>query len=250
MNTFGIEITVENPAAEARAELGELKALLNQVEHGLKAARGKPGLWQRVKAALTPRPSTPSTPSTGSGCRVISEQARQVMDGDPLFLDYETTGLNRKSDRVVEVSVIDGRGRVLLSTLVNPQRPISPAASAVNGIFDADVADAPTWREVEPALRRLLAGRVVVAHNAEFDAKFTPFEVNWVCSKVLANEALGKADWLDVRDDWRVGGSLAARLLQLGLPAAQEHTAAGDCLSTLRLMRRLAGIPCEAELVY
>jgi DNA polymerase III epsilon subunit-like protein len=222
-NFFGIEITLEHPAAEARAELGELKTALQEIESAL---------------ALTPDPS----PAGG--------EAAALLALDPLFVDYETTGLNRRTDRVCEVTVIDRQGRVLLSTLVNPQMAISPAAGAVNGITDELVADAPTWRQVEPALRQLLAGRVVVAHNAPFEAKFTPFAANWVCSMALADRALGKAEWGAVKQDWRAGSSLRARLYQCRLPQAEAHTAAGDCLGALRLVRFLAGVSGEVELIY
>jgi hypothetical protein len=259
MQTFGIELTIQNPAAEARAELAQLKAALTGIESALagntpRLAQGtanKPGLWQRVKAAIAPaRPSTGSGRALAAGSgRVISEQARRVLaEGDPLFLDYETTGLYASQGaRVVEVSVINSQGRVVFSTLVNPQRPIPAEASAVHGIFNADVDGAPTWDDIAPALRFVLEHKTVVAFPARFERKFTPqdWAINWVCAKQLTDAALDNGQGHPAG-----AGSLAARLRQLGLELAEEHTAAGDSLSTLRLMRRLAGISGNVELVY
>jgi hypothetical protein len=169
------------------------------------------------------------------------QPATQLLSRSPLFLDLETTGL-KKTDAVVEVAVIDAQGHVLLSTLVNPGRPIPPEVSAINGLTDDLVADAPRWTDVEPLLEPILTGRVVVAHNAKFEAKFLPpWQIDWVCSKDLADATLGKQDGR---------GGLAARLAQLGLQPGPAHSAAGDCLSTLRLVKHLAGDPSPVQLTY
>ena len=62
--------------------------------------------------------------------------------GRAVILDVETTDLH---GRVCELAVIDTNGATLFDTLVNPGCPISPAATAVHGIIDADVTSAPTW---------------------------------------------------------------------------------------------------------
>ena len=60
-------------------------------------------------------------------------------------LDVETTGLNTgNGHRVCEIALLPSRGGKVLDTiesLINPQRPISPAASAVNRLTDWDNAD-------------------------------------------------------------------------------------------------------------
>ena len=89
-------------------------------------------------------------------------------------VDVETTGLSPKMDRVVEVGVVllDSRGEVEgeFETLVNPGRDVGP--TGLHGISASDVVDAPTFSDLAPHLRSLLAGRVVVAHNALFDLRF------------------------------------------------------------------------------
>jgi hypothetical protein len=237
---------------ELREELGEAKAMIADLEHMLEEQR----------PISTPRPVPPSEPITRRVVRrvqrsferrlpVLSPRARQVLDKqEPLFIDYETTGLSKR-DKIVEVCVMDGAGRVLLSTLINPERHIPADATAVNGISDGDVIDAPTWEEVAPDLEKLLTGRTVVAHNASFEAKYTPkWGIKWVCSKKLADEALGKAPYMAIAHNKLRGGSLEARMYQCKLPPGPEHTAAGDCISTLRLLRYLAGYSQPVDLIY
>jgi DNA polymerase III subunit epsilon len=96
-------------------------------------------------------------------------------------VDVETTGLSaRMGDRICEIAVVVAHGGKVvnqLQTLVNPQKPISRGASAVNGISDAMVRTAPTFREVAAAVSQILDGAVLVAHNASFDMAFLSSEM-------------------------------------------------------------------------
>ena len=96
-------------------------------------------------------------------------------------VDVETTGLSaRTGDRICEVAVVvarDGKPVDQFQSLVNPQRPISYGATAVNGISNAMVRDAPPFRKVAPMLAQALDGAVLVAHNASFDLSFLSGEM-------------------------------------------------------------------------
>ena len=89
-------------------------------------------------------------------------------------IDVETTGLSPATDRIVEIGVVllDERGEVEFEfdTLLDPGRDVGP--TGLHGIRASDVVEAPTFADVAPNLRSLLAGRVVVAHNALFDLRF------------------------------------------------------------------------------
>ena len=90
-------------------------------------------------------------------------------------IDTETTGLlpgNRH--RVIEIAVVllDAQGRFEHEwvTLLNPQRDLGP--QHIHGILTADVLAAPEFADVARHLGGLLAGRMVVGHNVEFDLGF------------------------------------------------------------------------------
>lgn len=160
------------------------------------------------------------------------------------FVDVETTGLRAASgDRVCEIGVAVYRGDELIAvvdTLVNPCRPISPGATAVNGLRDEDVRHAPTFAEVAGRVAEVLALGVPVAHNAPFDLSFLAREF---ALAGLPPAAPGAVDTL----------SLARRLLPFGrhglshlaaalsLPSpGQAHRALADALTTRHLLKRLA----------
>lgn len=92
--------------------------------------------------------------------------------------DVETTGLSARLDRIVDVAAVCVETGESFSTLVNPSRAIPVRASAVHGIADRDVRQAPTWSTAADRLwawleaRRRGRGVVFVAHNAPFDMAF------------------------------------------------------------------------------
>ena len=83
-----------------------------------------------------------------------------------VVLDTETTDLD---GQICELSIVDAHGRVLLDTLIRPACPITPAASAVHGLTDEDVVDAPTLPELWPTIAWLLRDARIAAYNAPFD---------------------------------------------------------------------------------
>lgn len=90
--------------------------------------------------------------------------------GDVLILDTETNGVGQNSE-VIEVSVINTKGDVLLDTLLKPKTmTMNPFAERVHGINLKMLRDAPSWFEVFPNLAEVADRRTILAWNASFDA--------------------------------------------------------------------------------
>ena len=96
-------------------------------------------------------------------------------------VDVETTGLSALAgDRICEVAIVTAKNGQIADqyqTLVNPGRPISYGASAVNGISNSMVRNAPSFRSIASDVLELLDGAVLVAHNASFDLSFISTEL-------------------------------------------------------------------------
>lgn len=89
------------------------------------------------------------------------------------FIDLETTGINVSADRIVEISVLkitpDGK-EDWISTRINPEMPIPSKSTAIHGITDDDVSEAPTFREIARNLAVFLEGTDLAGYNAiKFD---------------------------------------------------------------------------------
>lgn len=92
-----------------------------------------------------------------------------------VVFDLETTGLDPKKDRIVEIGSVkfDRRGIVArFSVLINPEIPMPSAASQVNHITDAMLKGKPVLNDALPDFIRFIGDAILIAHNASFDCGF------------------------------------------------------------------------------
>ena len=86
-----------------------------------------------------------------------------------IFFDLETTGTDISKDRIVEICYIkvmpDGR-EIEYTKRINPEMHIPEVASAVHGIYDADVKDCPTFKEVAREIANEFEGCDVAGFNS------------------------------------------------------------------------------------
>jgi DNA polymerase-3 subunit epsilon len=95
----------------------------------------------------------------------------------PIFIafDTETTGLEPKTDKIVEIGAVkfDRLGLIgRFSVLINPGIPMPAEAARVNGITDEMLRKQPPLEEVLPDFLRFIGKGILVAHNAPFDVSF------------------------------------------------------------------------------
>ena len=86
-----------------------------------------------------------------------------------VFFDLETTGVNITSDRIVEISYLKvyPNGNEISRTMrINPEIPIPEEASKVHGIYDADVADCPTFKQVAKEIAADFEGADIAGFNS------------------------------------------------------------------------------------
>ncbi len=89
------------------------------------------------------------------------------------FFDLETTGVNVSADRIVEISVLrvspDG-GEAVYTRKVNPEIPIPAESSLFHGIYDEDIKDAPTFKDVAHELADFISEADLAGYNSnKFD---------------------------------------------------------------------------------
>ncbi len=86
-----------------------------------------------------------------------------------MFLDLETTGINVVTDRIVEIALLkifpDGREEEKLQR-INPGIPIPAQSSAIHGIYDEDIKDAPLFKEVAKTFARFIEGCDLAGFNS------------------------------------------------------------------------------------
>lgn len=86
-----------------------------------------------------------------------------------VFFDLETTGVNISTDRIVElcyIKVYPNGNEESKSMRINPEMHIPETSSAVHGIYDEDVADCPTFKEIARNLAHTIEGCDLAGFNS------------------------------------------------------------------------------------
>lgn len=90
-------------------------------------------------------------------------------------IDLETTGLNPKRDKIIEIGAVKvERGQIvdLFETFVNPHRKLEEHIVHLTGITDADLSDAPDMTQVLPQVLAFIGEEVLLGHSILFDYSF------------------------------------------------------------------------------
>jgi len=168
------------------------------------------------------------------------------------FVDVETTGLDpHTGDRVCEIALLRVRGNQEIArfeSLVQPQRPMTPGAMAVNGITDAMLVDAPLFAALLPQVHALLQDAVLVAHNARFDVGFLRHEWQTAGHTLPSLAVVDTLALAQARYRFR-HNSLGAIASELGITPTALHRAMADVLTTWQVWQRFVATMRQEGLV-
>ena len=85
------------------------------------------------------------------------------------IFDLETTGINIGKDRIVEICILKvnpDASRESKTWLVNPEMYIPKESTAVHGITDDDVKDAPKFKDIAPKIIEMISGSDLAGFNS------------------------------------------------------------------------------------
>lgn len=158
---------------------------------------------------------------------------------DVVAVDIETTGLDPKRDRIVELALVgltdEGEIAWEWGSLVNPQRSVPPSATRIHGIIDADLKDSPPFRDVSGAVKGLISDKVLLAHNLRFDAGFLNAEFRRCRLEVPTGRGI---DTLQISRHFDPGAGshkLADACRRYGVELRGGHRAKQDAAAVARL---------------
>ncbi|MBE7169514.1 MAG: GIY-YIG nuclease family protein [Williamsia sp.] len=157
------------------------------------------------------------------------------------IVDIETTGGHAGANGITEIAVILHNGREVegqYQTLINPERPIPRYITALTGISNEMVQQAPSFQEVAAHIFSLLQHRIFVAHNVNFDYSFVKhhlqqhgYELNVkkLCTVRLSRKVF--PGYLKY--------SLGSICRELDIQISARHRALGDAEATALLFSRI-----------
>lgn len=163
-------------------------------------------------------------------------------------LDLETTGLNPKTDRIIEIGAVKVKAGEITSqmeTLVNPGRALEERIVELTGICDEQLADAPDIAEVLPELLTFIGEDILLGHAVLFDYSFVKkaavnhklvFEKSGIDTLRLARKFLPELE----------SRSLGALCRHFGI-AHNAHRALADAQATSVLYRKLTELFYEGH---
>ncbi|MEW6650684.1 MAG: 3'-5' exonuclease [Chloroflexota bacterium] len=179
--------------------------------------------------------------------QAIIAQSRQLIADKPVYIDTETTGLDRTAE-IVEIAVIDSDGSTLFHSLVKPFRPIPSELTQIHGIDNQMVEKAVSFPVIWTNLRAKILNRKIGFYNADFDLRmmrqsFEVYRLPWkdtlASFDVMQLYAALFGEWDPTRRAYRfVKLEDAGRRLKIPLP--NSHRAVDDALLTRALLHAIA----------
>jgi len=174
----------------------------------------------------------------------MSLPATPLLSLDAAVLDTETTSLDTKRARIIQIgAVLIQKGKILTGegyqSLVDPGEPIPPASTAIHGITDDAVKNAPSFAAVMPDLHAYLGQRPIIGFAIDFDMAMLKRE------HALANRPWRDFRYLDLRDLSMLLApplpefSLDTVAAWLGASGGRRHSALGDAQLTADAFLRL-----------
>lgn len=154
-------------------------------------------------------------------------------------VDVETSGLDARENRVLQVAVrqmrSDGALEASWSTLLDPG--CDPGPVEIHGLTRAKLAGAPHFDQVCAHLVAMLDGRVFVAHNASFDWRFLSAETNRCNTVINAQGRLCTIAMTRRLDIPTTSLRLEAVAQYWGVSQNAAHDAADDTRVTVEILR-------------
>ena len=159
---------------------------------------------------------------------------------DFVCIDLETTGLNPKRDRIIEIGAVrvrDGKITETFQQLIDPKQQLEERVETLTGIFSKELEGNPTIQQILPKLREFLGEDVLLGHRVLFDYSFLkrafinekiPFERKGIDTLKLARQFVTECE----------SKKLESLCIYYGIKH-QAHRALGDALATVELYQIL-----------
>lgn len=159
---------------------------------------------------------------------------------DFICIDLETTGLNPKRDRIIEIGAVKVRNGQIVDTfqqLIDPKQQLEERVETLTGISSKELEGQPTIQEVIPTLKEFLSEDVLLGHRVLFDYSFLkrafinekmPFERKGIDTLKLARQFVTDCESKKLES-----------LCKHYEIKHQAHRALGDAMATVELYQKL-----------
>ena len=172
---------------------------------------------------------------------VVHGMQEMTFDQEFVAFDLETTGLSSREDRIIEIGAVilkNGKELDRFQTFVDPERKLDRKIVELTGITDEMLAGAPKIEEALPKFLEFIGGRVLVAHNSDFDTAFIRSEcdrLGYTYNYTAADTLILSQNLLPQLNKFKLNIVSDA----LSLPDFNHHRAGDDALTCGLIMHKL-----------
>ncbi|MEP7135440.1 MAG: helicase C-terminal domain-containing protein [Chloroflexota bacterium] len=161
-------------------------------------------------------------------------------------IDIETTGLSEERDTIIEIGAVKFKGHRVeaeWTSLINPGKHIPEFISGLTGITDAEVRNAPKFRDIAQDLEAFVGNAPVIGHNVRFDLRF--LQKGGI---LRYNEVIDTYELAAVLMPTASRYNLGALGKQLGILLPATHRAMDDAKVTMAAFNKLFELARELPL--
>ena len=184
-------------------------------------------------------PSSFSANSKANQIKALIYMIDLKLDRPLAVFDIESTGTNRKFDRIIDLAIVkllpSGKSESI-TFRVNPEMPIPPESTAVHGITDDDVKDAPPFKQIARRVAEVLDGCDLGGFN------ISHFDIPLLCEEFIRAGIPFETESRRVVDAQRIFHKkvprdlVAALAYYCGEMHLDAHDAMGDVKATVRVL--------------
>lgn len=172
---------------------------------------------------------------------------------DQLFsiIDVETTGGGMNGNRITEICIVLLKGTTVIdkyTSLVNPEKYIPEKITALTGIDNDLVADAPKFHEIAATIEEFTRGAIFVAHNVNFDYNVLRNEFKSI-GHTFTRKKLCTVRLSRKLIPGLFSYSLGRLCDSINIPLQNRHRAEGDTDATVVLFQRLWSLDIHFEVM-
>ncbi len=172
---------------------------------------------------------------------IVERADDRPWDGPVVVLDFESTGLNTGSARIIEIGAVRmEKGTITASfdELVDPGEPLKPKITEVTHITDAMLSGKPRAEELLPKLMEFIGDCPIAAHNSAFDAALLRTELKRL-GRTFENPVMDTLTYARKLYPQLKSFRLNALCKHLGVSLKNAHRAVHDATATAQCLRRM-----------
>lgn len=165
-----------------------------------------------------------------------------------VIVDIETTGLEPEKSEIIEIGALKTEGKKevdVYTTLIDPKCDIPEKIVSITGISREMTLGKPDIKKALSEFLAFSAGKILIAHNVDFDVPFLRYHADKHLKKSLNNRTICTLKIARVLFPQLKNHKLHTLAEHLGVPVLNRHRAMGDVETTFHVWNKLMETLCS-----